>query len=147
LQSVASQTDSIRSFTADHFSMALPSAISIQADWNVYKNFFLNATIIKGFNHGSRQGIVRPDTYSLTPRWETSLLEVSVPMSVIYYNRWQPRIGLAVRIGYFYFGGDAPGSLFGLSDFERTDFYAGVHFFPMQLLRKQNYYRCPDIKF
>lgn len=147
LRSVASETDSIRTFTADHFDMALPSAISIQADWNVYKNFFLNATIIKGFNHGSRQGIVRPDTYSLTPRWETSLLEVSVPMSLIYYNRWQPRIGFAVRIGYFYFGGDAPGSLFGLNDFERTDFYAGIHFFPMQLLRKQNYYRCPDIKF
>jgi hypothetical protein len=144
LNSLASQTDSLKVLTADHFNMALPSAISIQADWNVYKNFFLNATVIKGFGHGNNQGIVRPDTYSLTPRYESNWFELSVPMSLIYYHRLQSRIGLAIRVGYFYFGGDAPFSLLGLNDFERTDFYAGVHIFPFEKKKlKEKYYLCP----
>ena len=144
LSAIAAQTDSLKVLTADHFSMALPSAISIQTDWNIYKSFFLNATIIKGFGHGNQQGIVRPDTYSLTPRYESSRFEVSVPMSLLYYHEWQPRIGLALRAGYFYFGGDAPFSLLGLNDFERTDFYAGVHIFPFEKKpKKNNYYLCP----
>ena len=109
--------------------MALPSAISIQADWNVCQNFFANMTIIKGFGHGSKQGVTRPDVYSLTPRYETKWGELSIPMSLLYYNHWQPRFGLAVRAGYFFVGGDAPGSLLKLNDLKGVDFYAGVHFF------------------
>jgi Family of unknown function (DUF5723) len=129
LSGVFYQGDSSRSLTGNHFNMALPTALSIQADWNVYKNFYANATIVKGFGHGNNQGAIRPDTYSITPRYETERYEVSIPLSLLYYNRWQARIGLAVRIYYFFFGGDAPGSLFGLNNFQRTDFYAGLHYF------------------
>ena len=109
--------------------MALPSAISIQVDWNVYNHFFANLTIIKGFGHGNNPGVIRPDVYSLTPRYETLWGEVSIPMSLLYYNQWRPRIGLAMRIYYFFIGGDAPGSLLKLNDLEGVDFYAGIHFF------------------
>jgi hypothetical protein len=129
LSAVFYQGDSGKSLTGDHFKMGLPSALSIQADWNVYKNFFANATIIKGFGHGNRQGVTRPDVYSLTPRYETRWVEVSVPVSVIYYNHWQSRVGLAVRAGYFFIGGDAPGSLLKLNNLEGVDFYAGIHYF------------------
>jgi hypothetical protein len=129
LSAVFYHGDSTRSFTSDHFNMALPSAISIQADWNVYQNFYANATIIKGFGHGNKPGVIRPDVYSLTPRYETKWGEVSVPLSLLYYDRWQPRIGLAVRAGYFFIGGDAPGSLLKLNDLNGVDFYAGIHFF------------------
>jgi hypothetical protein len=129
LSAVFYQGDSAKSFTGAHFKMGLPSAISIQADWNFYSNFFANITIIKGFGHGSNQGVTRPDVYSLTPRYETKWGEVSIPMSLLYYNHWKPRIGIAVRAAYFFFGGDAPGSLLKLNDLEGVDFYAGVHFF------------------
>ncbi len=129
LSAVFYQGDSAKSFTGAHFNMAMPSAISIQADWNFYPNFFANVTVIKGFGHGSNQGVTRPDVYSLTPRYETKWAEVSVPMSLLYYNHWKPRIGIAVRAAYFFFGGDAPGSLLKLNDLEGVDFYAGVHFF------------------
>ena len=62
--------DSSKSLTANHFNMALPAAISIQADWNIYENFFANMTIIKGLGHGNNNGVTRPDVYSLTPRSE-----------------------------------------------------------------------------
>ncbi len=121
--------DSAKSFTSNHFNMALPSAISIQADWNVYQNFFANLTIIKGFGHGNNPGVVRPDVYSITPRYETLWGELSLPMSLIYYNQWNPRIGVAMRIYYFFIGGDAPGSLLKLNDLNGVDFYAGIHIF------------------
>ena len=129
LSAVFYQGDSTKSFKGDHFKMGMPSAISIQADWNFYPNFFANATIIKGFGHGSNQGVTRPDIYSLTPRYETKWGEVSLPMSLINYHHWRPRLGIAIRAAYFFFGGDAPGSLLKFRDLEGVDFYAGVHFF------------------
>jgi len=122
-------SDSSRSFVSNHFNMKLPLAISVQADWNFYKNFFLNATIVKGIGHGNAQGVIRPDVYSLTPRYESKRYEVSIPISLLYYGHWQPRIGLAARVGYFFIGADAPGGLLKLNDFEGADFYMGVHFF------------------
>lgn len=121
--------DSTKSRTSDHFDMKLPSALSLQADWNICKHFFANATIIKGFGHGNSPGVVRPDVYALTPRYETKGYEVSLPLSLLYYNHWQPRMGLALRAGYFFIGGDAPGSLLKLHDLEGVDFYAGVHLY------------------
>jgi Family of unknown function (DUF5723) len=129
LSAIFYQGDSTKSLTANHFNMALPSALSVQADWNVCNNFFANLTIIKGFGHGNNPGVIRPDVYSLTPRYETLWGEVSIPMSLLYYNQWRPRLGLAMRIYYFFIGGDAPGSLLKINNLEGVDFYAGIHFF------------------
>jgi len=123
------QGDSTRSHTGNSFTMGLPAALSCQADWNCYDNFFVNVTIIKGFGHGHRQGVVQPDMYSITPRYESKWLEASLPFSVIYYGHWRPRLGFAVRAGYLFFGGDAPAALFKLRNMYGTDFYIGVHFF------------------
>src|SRR5580704_13223765 len=46
LSSVFYNGDSTKSLTGNHFKMGLPAAISLQADWNIYKNYFLNATVI-----------------------------------------------------------------------------------------------------
>jgi hypothetical protein len=122
--------DSTQSLTANHFKMAMPSALSLQADWNVYQNFYANLTIIKGFGHGSNPGVRRPDIYSLTPRYETLWGEVSLPMSLMYYGLWKPRIGIAVRIAYFFIGGDSPwGLLIKTNNLDGVDFYAGIHIF------------------
>jgi len=121
--------DSTRSHVGNSFKMGLPAALSFQADWNCYDNFFVNATIIKGFGHGHRQGVVQPDVYSITPRYESKWLELSIPFSVIYYGSWRPRLGFAARAGYLFFGGDAPAGLFRLRNMYGTDFYIGVHFF------------------
>jgi hypothetical protein len=129
LSAVFYNGDSAKSQVSNRFRMGMPAALSIQADWNLCTNFFANMTIVKGFGHGSNQGVVRPDVYSITPRWETKWYEISIPVSVLYYNHWQPRVGLAARAGYFFIGGDAPGSLLKLNDLQGVDFYAGVHFF------------------
>jgi hypothetical protein len=75
---------------------------------------------------------VQPDIYSVTPRIESRWWELSVPMSVLYYGEWRPRIGLAIRAGYFFFGGDAPIGLLGVNPMRAADFYAGVRFFVLK---------------
>jgi len=129
LSAVFYDNDSLKSFQADHFNMRMPAAISIQADWNFYKNFFVNATIVKNIRNKNRAGVIRPDVYSITPRFEKKKIELSIPISLLYYGHWQPRIGVAARAGWFFIGGDAPGGLLKLNDFEGADFYAGIHVF------------------
>ena len=109
--------------------MNLPTAISIQADWNVYKDYFLNLTIVKSTRARSRPGAIRPDIYTLTPRYETKWYEVSLPLSLISYGHLQPRMGISFRIYYFFFGLESPWGILGLKDFERSEFYAGIHYF------------------
>lgn len=134
LSAVFYNGDSSASLAGNHFRMGLPAALSLQGDWNVYRNFFANVTVIKGFGHADGQGVVRPDVYSLTPRYETKWGEVSLPASLLYYGHWQPRLGLAMRLGFFFIGGDEIGPLLKLHDLQGVDFYAGVHFF---LTKKQ----------
>jgi hypothetical protein len=129
LSAVFYNGDSAKSQTGTAFHMRLPTTLSLQADYNITGRFFANLTILKGFGHGDNVGVVQPDVYSLTPRYETRWFEVSLPLSLMYYGHWQPRAGLAIRAGYFFIGGDAPGSLLKLNDLQQADIYAGVHYF------------------
>ena len=135
LSAVFYNGDSARSQTGAGFRMALPTALTLQFDYKLQDHYFVNATIVKGLGHGDRQGGVQPDIYSITPRYESAWWDVSVPFSLVYYGAWRPRVGLAVRAGYVFFGGDAPASLLALGQLKATDFYAGVRFF---LFDKQN---------
>jgi len=136
LSAVFYQGDSSRSKTGDQFTMGLPTSLSVQGDWNFCSSFFLNATIVKGFGHANGQGVRQPDIYAVTPRYESKWWDVSLPLSLLYYGNWRPRAGLAVRAGYFFFGGDAPVGLLALGDMQGVDFYAGVHFFVLQKVQK-----------
>lgn len=129
LSAVFYQGDSSASRTAGHFTMALPTAISVQGDYRVTAHYYVNATIVKGLGHGNRPGVVEPDIYSLTPRYESRWWDVSVPLSLLYYGTWRARAGLAVRAGYLFFGGDAPVGLLSLGDMQGLDLYAGARFF------------------
>ena len=129
LSAVFYNGDSSRSKTGSSFHMSLPTSLSVQADYAIEGPWFANLTIIKGFGHGDNAGVIQPDIYSVTPRYETEHYEVSLPLSVIYYGHWQPRVGLAVRIWYFFIGGDAPGALLKLNDLRQVSFYTGIHYF------------------
>jgi hypothetical protein len=127
LSAVFYNGDSAKSQTGTSFHMALPTALSVQADYAIAGPWFANLTIVKGLGHGENVGVVQPDLYSLTPRYETRQLEVSLPLSLIGYGHVQPRAGLAVRVWYFFIGGDAPGALFKVNDLKQVNFYFGIH--------------------
>ena len=129
LSAVFYQGDSSASRTAGHFTMALPTTMSVQGDYRVAAHYYVNATIVKGLGHGDHPGVVQPDIYSVTPRYESRWWDVSIPLSLLYYGTWRARAGLAVRAGYLFFGGDAPVGLLSLGNMQGVDVYAGVRFF------------------
>ena len=118
--------DTTSAYAGNTFNIWLPSAISAQFDYHLKKSWYINANIIYGFPLASGS-IVRPAEISVTPRYETSLFEVSLPVSL--YNWTLPRIGLALRIYGITIGTDKLGQFFSYSNFTGLDFYFSIKLF------------------
>ncbi len=112
------------------FSMWMPAAISLQADMAVLPSFFLNASIIQGIEP-SKIGARRGSVFALTPRAESRWLEAALPVS---WRDWKNfRVGMAIRLAFFYFGTEDFKSLFQNANLDSTDFYFAVKVNPFQL--------------
>jgi outer membrane protein OmpA-like peptidoglycan-associated protein len=114
--------------TETSFIMNLPSAWSVQVDWNIYKRFYLNANIIQGFKHNNNPGVERAGIISIAPRYESQWVDVSIPVSFVDFHDDATRLGLGIRLGSLFFGTDKLGTLLGISDLYGMDFYAGLKF-------------------
>ncbi len=108
------------SLTADKVSIGLPAALSFQIDYHHYKQWYINGTFIYPIYFNNTY-LKRPPQIALIPRYESSALEVNLPVS--FYNFEELRLGLAVRFYFLTIGTDKLGSFFGLSDFTGADFY------------------------
>jgi hypothetical protein len=118
--------DTVSAYSGESFMMWLPSAVSIQFDYHLKKNFYVNSSFISGFPF-SKGGIVRPAELTITPRFETAWFEASLPVSL--YDWKLPRIGAAIRIYGITVGTDKLGGFFHYSNFSGLDFYFSVRFF------------------
>jgi outer membrane protein OmpA-like peptidoglycan-associated protein len=89
--------------TENTYKMALPTAISAQIDYNIWKDFYINLTPFIGLQQKNRQAKVHDITViSLTPRWDHKWFGFSVPVSYnsFYAKARQPiKIGTMVRLG------------------------------------------------
>ena len=61
---------------------------------------------------------------SFAPRYETSFLEFSMPLSIYQFK--YPHIGLYARVGAIGIGSDWLSSLIGNRDFNGMDFYFNI---------------------
>ena len=107
----------------NEINIVLPTALSAQADVNYYKNWFINGTVIIPV-HFSKSGLIRPALVAVTPRYETSLFDISLPITL--YDWTKPRIGLSARFLGFFVGTEKLGALFHFADFTGFDFYFGA---------------------
>jgi len=107
----------------NEISVSLPTAFSVQADMNIYKNWFINGTMVLPFQI-SKSGLRRPALLAITPRYETALFDLSVPVSLFDWT--QPRIGLSARFMWFFVGTEKISGFFHYKDFTGLDFYFGV---------------------
>lgn len=113
--------DSLASLTTQtRFSMFLPSAASVQVDYNFGSNIFLNATLFQGIRLGKRS-VRRPSLLAVTPRYETPIFAVSLPVTL--YDFREPAIGLAFRIYSLVVGTEKLGTFLTLTDVEGMDVY------------------------
>lgn len=116
-------SDPDASLQGNSISIALPSAVSAQLDYQFRPDWYINASAVVPFPMG-RIWIKRPYQLSLTPRYENWLYEVSLPVSL--YDMKYPRIGLAARFAFLTIGTDKLGGFFGLSDFTGMDIYFAI---------------------
>ncbi len=89
----------------ENFTVRLPSAISLQADVNLFKEgLYVNLTTYHGLNQGQSNvpNSHYISTYSITPRYENKWYSVAVPVVVNQYGKLD--VGLGVRAGVVYFG-------------------------------------------
>lgn len=85
-------------------STALPRTLNIDADVQLAKSFFVNATWIKPTNVGALPThLAQPQVFSLTPRFEGEDVEFTLPVTWWEGND-KPTIGFSVRFGPAYIG-------------------------------------------
>jgi len=119
-QTLGNPTASLQS---DNFTIALPAAFTLQADYAITPNVFINGTLVQRVPFGKVKS-KRSNILAATPRFEHRWLSASLPL--ILYN-WQDfRVGLNARLGYLIIGTDNLGSWIGKSDYTGTDIYAGL---------------------
>ncbi len=111
------------SYKGDSFKVGLPTAASLQADFYIVKNIYLNAYWIHPIQL-YKYTLRRNAVVAISPRFETKWLEVSVPVSV--YNYKYTRVGLAIRFLYFTIGTERLGTYLGMADLNGMDIYGSI---------------------
>lgn len=89
---------------AQRYNVWLPTALSVQYDYNFENKLFLNATALYGLRRNRVLGAELPDFLAVTPRYETKYFEVATPVSVNRFLR--PGVGLGVRLWFIQIGTD-----------------------------------------
>lgn len=85
------------------FFMNLPTALSLQADYNIWKDFYVNHTTYFSFAFRKNANKVHDiTTFSLTPRWDHKWFGVFVPVSYNMLGNFA--VGSAVRLGPLFLG-------------------------------------------
>jgi hypothetical protein len=107
------------------FVSKLPTAVSVQFDYNIYKRFFIASTYTKGLPH-KHLGVQRADVLSLTPRFEIKRLEVALPVTLYQYQNFYT--GLALRFNSIIIGTDRIGPYISSPDLNGIDFYVAVKY-------------------
>lgn len=112
--------DNTSAYSGDSFKIWLPSALSAQFDYHYQGPWYVNASLIYGFNL-SKIGLTRPSQISITPRYESRWIEANLPVSL--YNWDLLRIGFSVRLWILTLGTEKLGQFFHANDFTGMDFY------------------------
>ncbi len=114
-----------QSVKANKYSIGLPHALSLQADYNIWKGLYANLTWIQSIKT-ENVSVTAANLISVTPRYEFKWFEASLPISMYQYTAF--RVGVAFRLGSLILGSDKFGSLLGLSNLGGMDIYMGLKF-------------------
>jgi hypothetical protein len=109
----------------DKFRIYLPTAFSVQADYRFTNNWYAGAVWIQPVQLG-KSYIRRPAQVALIPRYESSQMEFSIPLSLYDYR--YPRLGASFRYSILTVGCDDMLSLLGMTNFTGLDFYFSIKF-------------------
>lgn len=104
------------------YTTYLPSALSVQYDYNFENGFYLNGSIVQNLSFFNELGVNRQNLLAITPRFELPRFEISSPISLRKYT--SPSIGIAVRLwNNIIIGTDRLGPLLFNMDIYGLDIY------------------------
>ncbi|NVO18215.1 MAG: hypothetical protein HXX13_00850 [Bacteroidetes bacterium] len=103
--------------------IGLPTAFSVQADYNVLGNWFMNGSLIYPIKL-MKVSVVRPALLAFAPRYETRLIGIGMVAS--FYDWSKFHLGINARFRGLFVGTEKLGAFFHFSDFTGMDIYAGI---------------------
>lgn len=111
--------------TLQSFFMNLPTAVSLQVDYHIWKNFYVNAMAYVNVNSSENATNVRmPSTYSITPSFDHKFIGFGIPVS---YNSYSGgRVGLGARLGPMTIGVPDLKTIFPGGKVRGAGFYFGL---------------------
>jgi len=113
----------INTIDGEPFRMYLPSAASLQLDYNFGNNFFTYFMWVQDIPI-ARNRVARSSQIGVIPRYETRWFAVALPITLHEYRT--PRVGLSVRIAFLTIGTEQPGGLLNIKDMYGADFYFSI---------------------
>jgi hypothetical protein len=122
--------DSSKTLVAKTFSIGLPTALCLQADYQFLPHAFANATLIQRVPYQS-VGVRRGNLLALSARYERRWFSVCLPIQLYEYQR--VRLGFAARLACITIGTDYLGSFVRKNNFTGTDFYFAIKLNPLNL--------------
>ncbi len=109
------------------FNVGLPTTLSLNMDWRLGHEFYLNVTYLKNLHGATDIAVRQPTVLAITPRLAAEgFLELSLPLLFIN-NAFSP--GVALRVGPVFVGTDNLLGVFGSVKTlapQGTDLYAGL---------------------
>jgi hypothetical protein len=115
--------DTTQLVQGNSFKIALPTALSVQGDYNITGNWYASSILVCPVQF-YKAGIRRPWQLAVTPRYQTRLFEIGLPVSI--YDKYKPRVGLNLRFLGFFIGTEKLGGFFHFHDFTGLDLYVGL---------------------
>lgn len=115
--------DPAASLKSNSIKVGLPTAISIQVDFNMTNNMYIGGMWIHPLRF-NLSALRRPAQIAVVPRYETKYFELSVPISL--YEYVYPRIGIAARFYFLTIGTERLGTYMGMTDMNGLDIYASI---------------------
>lgn len=88
----------------NEYVASLPTAASIQLDYNIGYNFYLNGTLLQNLTSTRNFGVERANLLAITARYEKRAFALSMPFILADYT--EPQFGLALRFGPLSIGSD-----------------------------------------
>jgi hypothetical protein len=107
------------------FTIGLPTALSVQFDYNIWNNFYVNATLVQPFRL-KEFSVKRSAQVVLEPRYETTFFDFSVP--VTFYNYERLIVGMEARLFFLTVGTQNIMNFLGVGESFGLDIYAAVKF-------------------
>lgn len=103
--------------------LGLPTAASLQFDYNLGSGFFAYAFLVQDLPL-MRHRVSRPSQLGIVPRYETRWFSLAVPIT--FYDYYKPRLGFSMRLAFLTIGTEQPGGMFNVNDMDGMDFYFSI---------------------